>query len=581
MKEQKRDVPIVFEIQSYLKRIESGYYLLNHPLQRASGQWSAEEKGNLIRKILQCGNVPAFKICEQIDEKTNMKKRWVVDGLQRTTVIRAFVNNGFAIGNKTIDYMVEYDGVVYEKKENKNNRFALKRKKDGTPIELLNEDGVPYTAHQTIDIRGLKFKDLPPELQESFLCYQLAADMSYNCTARDVQIEILDLNSGKKMNKAQIGMTALTADWAKYVVELSKHPFIKDKCGFTDKNEVQGFITKSIGEALMLVNYQDYWLKDYKELCRFLADGNLSQEHINHMKKMFDILDEILPVNEGIQEMLKPKEFFIVINNFAYFLTKGYKNECYAMFLKAFVEELKDVGYIPIEEDGVFLSYSEICPRGEKSTGAVIDRVESMTYWLEKFLEENCADMVKTEDDEDFAEIEEYMESNVDTNSILENLIADESGRVLFTNISVCNGVSVEDSIIACNMIVSRFPKKSMERARMVEFVSWCGEEDYSAEEYIETMDEAEDILNLYHDVGEVLNTKTLPVFLMLFNHSNIKDFEEWLDYYVFDADHSEIDLDCELNNENMMALYSKLYANFKQYFDGKEDDINDTEENY
>lgn len=565
MREQKRDVPIVFEIQSYLKRVESGYYLLNHPLQRASGQWSVEEKGNLIRKILQCGNVPAFKICEQIDEKTNMKKRWVVDGLQRTTVIKSFVNNEFAIGNKTIDYIVEYDGVVYEKKENKNGRFSLKRRKDGIPIAVLNEEGVSYTAHQKIDIRGLKFKDLPPELQESFLCYQLAADMSYNCTARDVQIEILDLNSGKKMNKAQIGMTALTADWAKYVVELSKHSFIKDKCGFSNKNETQGFITRSIGEALMLVNYQDYWLKDYKELCRFLADGNLSQEHIDHMKNMFDILDEILPIHEGIQEMLKPKEFFIVMNNFSHFLTKGYKNECYAMFLKAFVEELKDIGYIAIDEDDIFLSYSEICPRGEKSTGAVIDRVESMTYWLDKFLEENCEDMILTKSDTD----EENTENN--NYDIIGNLVSDEKERELFVNIATYKDVSVEDSIIACNMIVSRYPKNNMEKDNMFEFVSWCNEEGYDTKEYVETMDNAEDIFNSYCDMMGVLNTKTLPVFLMLFNHTNKDDFEKWLDYYMFETDHNEIDLDCEFNNENIISLYSKLYANFKQYVDRKD----------
>ena len=567
MKEQKRDVPIVFEVQSYLKRVQSGYYLLNHPLQRASGQWTGEEKGNLIRKILQCGNVPAFKICEQIDEKTNIKKRWVVDGLQRTTVIRAFANNEFAIGNKTIDYIVEYDGIVYEKKENKNGRFSLKRKKDGTPIAILNEDGVSYTEHQKIDIRGLKFKDLPPELQESFLCYQLAADMSYNCTARDVQIEILDLNSGKKMNKAQIGMTALTADWANYVVELSKHPFIKDKCGFSNKNETQGFITRSIGEALMLVNYQDYWLKDYKELCHFLADGNLSQEHIDHMKKMFDILDEVLPVNEKIQEMLKPKEFFIVMNNFAYFLTKGYKNECYTMFLEAFVEELKDIGYIPIEEDGVFLSYSEICPRGEKSTGAVIDRVESMAYWLDKYLAENCKNMMLSEE-EIFTEENEL---NTDDSNVLDNLIADEKERELFKNLSEHNDMSIEDSIIACNVIVSRYPKKSIEQDNISEFVNWCNEEDYNTEEYVEIMDEAEDIFGLYCDVSDVLNTKTLPVFLMLFNHTNKKEFEKWFDYYVFETDHNEIDLVCIYNNENIMGLYSKLNANLREYVNREE----------
>ena len=83
-------------------------------------------------------------------------------------------------------------------------------------------------------------------------------------------------------------------------------------------------------------------------------------------------------------------------------------------------------------------------------------------------------------------------------------------------------------------------------------------------------MDEAEDVFNSYCDMSDILNTKTLPIFLMLFNHTNRNEFEEWLDHYMFEADHCEIDLECEFNNENIMDLYSKLYSNFKQYSDEK-----------
>ena len=41
------------------RRVEEGVLVLTHPLQRRSQQWSIEQKSNLIRCILETGNMPS------------------------------------------------------------------------------------------------------------------------------------------------------------------------------------------------------------------------------------------------------------------------------------------------------------------------------------------------------------------------------------------------------------------------------------------------------------------------------------------------------------------------------------------
>ena len=52
--------------------------------------------------------------------------RYLIDGKQRATTVQAYVQNEFAIPKKgVLDYMVTYDGILYETKEG-CSKFTLK-----------------------------------------------------------------------------------------------------------------------------------------------------------------------------------------------------------------------------------------------------------------------------------------------------------------------------------------------------------------------------------------------------------------------------------------------------------------------
>ena len=84
-------------------------------MQRYSKQWGAEQKGNLIRRVLHDGRFLPILICTQYDEY-GCEVKYLIDGVQRMTTFEDYMNDGFAISKNTIDYIVDYDGVVYEKK---------------------------------------------------------------------------------------------------------------------------------------------------------------------------------------------------------------------------------------------------------------------------------------------------------------------------------------------------------------------------------------------------------------------------------------------------------------------------------
>lgn len=401
--------PEVEKIEYILEDIKNGKLILEHPLQRYSDQWSTEQKSNLIRRALHDGKFSPILICTQYDEH-GCEIRYLIDGIQRITTFEAFINNTFAISKNTIDYEVSYDGVVYETKENKSGKFILKKDRKKNLIPVLDEEGNIQRRTQTIDVRGLRYSELPPELQEKLKRYLVNVQLELECTDEDIQILILDYNNGTKMNDAQIGKNRLGVEFARIVIELSKHSFIRNKCGFTDDNRKKGVIDRAINEALMLVNFgTENWVSSHKDLCRKLSNW-LEIEHTGKLKEMFDDLDEILGEDKAIQDYLSLKEFFVVMTNYKHFLDSDYKKECYAMFLNDFVKELSYIKNIATGEvddngDDVYDCFRNVYMNGTKQKPVVEARLEKMNEMLDEYLEQNCEGMFV--DEEDAAEIED------------------------------------------------------------------------------------------------------------------------------------------------------------------------------
>ena len=433
-------------IRTIIRDIKNGRLVINHPLQRYSDMWSKEQQGNLIRRVLHDGRFLPILICTQYDEY-GCEVRYLIDGVQRMTTFEDYMNDKFAISKNTIDYMVDYDGILYETKPNASGKFILKRDRKKNLIPILDENGNIQRRVQSIDIRGLKYSELPPELQEKINNYKVSVELKLECTDEDIQIEILDYNSGTKMNDAQIGKNRLGAEFARIVIELSNHPFIKNKCGFTQDNFKKGVIDRAINEALMLVNFgADNWVTSHKDLCRKLSNW-ITTEHTDKMREMFDELDEIMPeLNKEIAEekeildYLSLKEFFVVMANYHHFRDCGYKGECYKDFLHKFIRETSYIKIIPtgeVDENGeeVCDSFRNVFMQGSKQKGNIEQRLEIMNNLLDEYLMENCADMIEDIDmeenvvEDDFslenapAELQEFAQSFVDDTKAMECLM--------------------------------------------------------------------------------------------------------------------------------------------------------------
>ena len=116
----------------------------NHPLQRKPDQWTDEAQSGLVASVIKGEDIDSLKICEQILSSTEFIL-WLIDGLQRLTVLEKYSNNAFKLGSS-----LEMPFVYFQRE---------------------NEDGELETVEY--DLRGKYYRDLPEELQDAFDSYAI------------------------------------------------------------------------------------------------------------------------------------------------------------------------------------------------------------------------------------------------------------------------------------------------------------------------------------------------------------------------------------------------------------------------
>lgn len=528
--------------------IKNGKLIINHPLQRYSKQWGAEQKGNLIRRVLRDGRFLPILICTQYDEY-GCEVRYLIDGVQRMTTFEDYMNDGFAISKNTIDYIVDYDGIVYETKTNSSGKVLLKRDKMKNLIPVLDENGNVQRRVQSLDVRGLKFSELPPELQEKISRYKVSVELKLECTDEDIQVEILDYNSGTKMNDAQIGKNRLGAEFAKIVIELSNHPFIKNKCGFTPDNRTKGVIDRAINEALMLVNFgADNWVVSHKDLCRKLSNW-LTTEHTDKMKCMLDELNEIISEEKEIKEYLTLKEFFVVLANYHYFRDCGYATECYAKFLHEFITETSYIKNLPTgetDEDGedVYDSFRNVYMQGSKQKGSIEERLTTMNKMLEEYLAENCFDMKGDILNEDIS-TEEYSldAAPVELQEFAQNFIDDSTA-------------------IRCLMLSTDNPYCSFEENKLQKMVEW-----YKRDGKKEMLDDCLFYKTIAIDEGIAEDDDDLPFYIYGIKYIEKNGLEINTDKWLSYVQNVEFSKGINDESDNVVALKAiAVVKNIRDY---------------
>ena len=330
-----------YSIESLSKQLRQHRLRDNHPLQRTSGQWSLLTKSELISDILQGNSLLQIVISEEI--KAGIIMHWLIDGKQRSTNLKDYLEDGFAISKNVQRYMVEYQS----------------DKTDEYGNVILNEDGFPIPESKTFDIRGKKFSQLPEELQDKFRDYQVPVMLNLNCTKKDIAYDIARFNRCRPMNVSQSGWLGLEESYAEYVDKILKMDFFNvdcDKSSYSNTNIKNGSLRRIIIEAIMTSKYLSHFDKDFGKMCAYLTENANESIFID----FYLTLEKLSNVLRGdTSDIFNNKNSFLWFALFDKFLEYNIEDDKFNGFIQEFKETLHNK-----EIDGI--TYD--CLNGQKGT---------------------------------------------------------------------------------------------------------------------------------------------------------------------------------------------------------------------
>lgn len=307
-----------FAISALSKKLKKHQLRDDHILQRSSGQWNLLYKSELISDILQGKSLTQIIISEEI--KNNITMHWLIDGKQRLTNIEDFLNDGYSISKKVQRYNIQYQ--------------AEKKDKNGKVV--LSEDGFPIPENCVFDIRGKKFSQLPEELKDRILEYQIPVMLNLNCTKSEIAYDISRFNRCRPMNVAQNGWTGLVEEYAEFVDNILKMKFFQEDSqvsSFRESNNRSGMMRRMIIESIMVINYPDSFSKEFRKMCDYLSE-NADESVFIRFYSMIDRLESV--ARESNASMFNIKDSFIWFGLFARFIKLGMEDKRYMDFMEEF-----------------------------------------------------------------------------------------------------------------------------------------------------------------------------------------------------------------------------------------------------
>lgn len=351
-----------YSIESLSKQLRQHRLRDNHPLQRTSGQWNLLTKSELISDILQGNSLLQIVMSEEI--KAGITMHWLIDGKQRSTNLKDYLEDGFAVSKNVQRYMIEYQ--------------TDKTDEDGNVI--LNEDGFPIPESKTFDIRGKKFSQLPEELQDKFKDYQVPVMLNLNCTKKDIAYDIARFNRCRPMNVSQSGWLGLEESYAEYVDKILKMDFFKvdcDKSSYSNTNIKNGSLRRVIIEAIMTSKYLSHFDKDFGKMCIYLTENANESVFID----FYLTLEKLSNVLKGdTSDIFNNKNSFLWFALFDKFIEYGVEDNKFNDFIQEFKETLHSK-----EIDGI--TYD--CLNGQKGTkdrSSVTKRFNHLLTLMKEYL---------------------------------------------------------------------------------------------------------------------------------------------------------------------------------------------------
>ena len=448
-----------YSIDSLSKKLRQHRLRDNHPLQRNSGQWNLITKSELISDILQGNSLLQIVISEEI--KAGIIMHWLIDGKQRSTNLKDYLEDGFAISKNVQRYMIEYQ--------------SDKTDEDGNVI--LNEDGFPIPESKVFDIRGKKFSQLPEELQDKFRDYQVPVMLNLNCTKKDIAYDIARFNRCRPMNVSQSGWLGLEESYAEYVDKILKMDFFKvdcDKSSYSNTNIKNGSLRRIVIEAIMTSKYPSHFDKDFRKMCEYLSE-NANESVFIDFYLTLERLSNVL--NSETSEFFNNKNSFLWFALFDRFLEYDIEDDKFNGFIQEFKETLHNK-----EIDGI--TYD--CLNGQKGTkdrSSVTKRFNHLLTLMKEYLHiEDSVEEIAEEHEPETVEDDLFDTESVEESSE-KSVIAEvtEYSAIGNTEIEHVSGEVIDNTIHTDMKSALKFVQDCVDEA-----VSELDVQDY--EEYLDTI---------------------------------------------------------------------------------------------
>ena len=323
----------------------------NHPLQRKADQWTDEAKSGLVATVIKGEDVDSIKICEQILSSTEFIL-WLIDGLQRLTVLESYRNNAFKIGKS-----LEMPYVYYQKE---------------------NEDGEMETIKY--DLRGRYFDDLPEELQDAFDSYAIDVVKHLDCSDEEVAYHIGRYNRQTSMNTNQKNILPMYKV-AGFIKKISDNNVFFEECGSYTEIEIRkGVVDRVVSESIMTMFHLDNWTKG-KTMSKFLNE-NATQKEFEIFESELDRLSIIID-KKTTGKLFNSKNSFIWFAAFHKFTRYGVDDSKFKDFLIAFQNDLHSKTFEEYDNDS-FDTYEN--NKSTKDKKVVLAKLDILDKLMREYL---------------------------------------------------------------------------------------------------------------------------------------------------------------------------------------------------
>lgn len=394
-----------YMLETLIKMFRRKQINQNHPLQRKADQWGSEAKSGLVGTVIKEEDMDSIKICEQILSPTKFVL-WLIDGLQRLTVLEEYRNNVFKIG-KTLEMPF-----VYYQKENEDGEMEV----------------IEY------DLRGKFFSDLPEELQDIFDSYNIDVVKHLDCTDEEVAYHIGRYNRQTSMNTNQKNILPMYKV-AAFVKEISNgHVFFKNCGEYTQPEKKKGVIDRVVCESIMTMFHLDEWKKG-KTMSKYLNE-NATKEEFDIFEKELDRLSKFVD-KKTTGQLFNSKNSFIWFAVFHRFTKLGLDDLEFKDFLIEFQNNLHNKTFEEFENESFDTYDNNRSTKDKKVVYAKIDMLEKL-----------MKDFLHIEDEE---VIEDETEKTTEEGE--NNEVEQDNDVLTFCKETVSPGIDSEDVELYSDMI--------------------------------------------------------------------------------------------------------------------------------